>query len=203
MKLAPTSAACDRMAACTSVLPAGKALDLDSDAVAGEVAGHIGAGDLAALVALAGDDQDFDVLGAREERHRVGDGARRRPAAVPAGHDAVEHEALLLDMRHDDDRAAGAEQRAFDQQFLRGAALALRLADDREVEAPRDAAEQVGGAGDAGIEDAGFGGHRSAVLTAASKRAIAALALLVFSSRWTSIRSVGTPPSTLPGMIGS
>src|SRR4051812_13192472 len=137
----------------------GKALNLDGDGVARQVARYIGAGDLAALVALAGDDQDFHVLGAREERQRVADGARRRPAAVPASYHAVEHEALLLDMRHDDHRSAGAKQCAFDQQFLRSAALALCLADDSEVEAPRDTAEQIGGAGNAGIKDAGFGGY--------------------------------------------
>ena len=62
-------------------------------------------------------------------------------------------------MRHDDHRAAGAKQRAFDQQLLRSATLALCLADDSQVEAPRDSAEQVGGPRDAGIEDAGFGGY--------------------------------------------
>ena len=42
-----------------------------------------------------------------------------------------------------------------------------------------------------------------AVFAAASKRATAALAALAFSSRWTSIRSVGMPPSRLPGITGS
>src|SRR5436305_13722506 len=85
----------------------GQALDLAADAVARQLPGHIGAGDLAALVTLAGDDQDFHVLGAREERHGVANGARRWPAAVPASHHAVQYEALLLDMGHNDYRAAG------------------------------------------------------------------------------------------------
>ena len=61
-------------------------------------------------------------------------------------HDAVELEALLLDVGHDDDRPAGLEQRALDHQLLGRAVFALRLPDDGEVEAPRDAAEQRAGA---------------------------------------------------------
>src|SRR5204862_7554010 len=66
------------------------ALDLDVDAVPRQMAAHVGAGDLAALVALASDDDDLDRLGAREEGQRIGDRARSRPAAVPAYQDAVE-----------------------------------------------------------------------------------------------------------------
>ena len=69
----------------------------------------------------------------------------------------VELERLRLDLRHDDDRTAGSEQRALDQQLFRDALLALRLADHGNIEAPRNAPEQVGRAGDAGIEQAGLG----------------------------------------------
>src|SRR5215510_5086228 len=47
--------------------PTGEVLDLDRNAVACEMAAHVGASDLTALVALAGDDDDVDRLGALKE----------------------------------------------------------------------------------------------------------------------------------------
>src|SRR5206468_9032837 len=118
---------------------------------------HIGAGDLAALVALAGDHDDVDRSGALEEGQRVRDGARGRPAAVPADDDAVELEFLLMGMRHDDQRAARSEQGALDHQLLGGALLAPRLPDDRKVEPAGDASKQVRTTGDARVDGARLG----------------------------------------------
>src|SRR5204863_1909491 len=119
----------------------GDALDRNLAAVAGEMAAHIGAGDLAAPITLAGHDDELDHLGAFEERHRVSNGARSWTTAVPAYDHAIELEAGLLDMGHDDHRASGLEQRTLDHEFLRGAVARLCLPDHGDVEAPGDAAK--------------------------------------------------------------
>src|SRR5215813_7385936 len=75
---------------------AGDMLNLDIDAVTRKMPAHIGAGDLTALVALAGNDDDADRLGPLQQGQRVRDGARGRPAAVPAYDDAVELQSLLV-----------------------------------------------------------------------------------------------------------
>ena len=132
------------------------ALDLDLEAMAREVLADVGAGDLVALRPFARDDHHVDRLGAREQRHRVRDRARRVAARVPADHHAVELEAGLLDVGDDQHRPAGAEQRALDDQFLRRDHVGLGLADHREIEAARDRAEAVGGAGEARAQHARF-----------------------------------------------
>src|SRR5262245_20085661 len=55
-------------------------------------------------------------------------------------------------MRHDDQRAARSEERAFDHELFRGALLVPRLPDNRDVEATGDATEQIGRAGEARID---------------------------------------------------
>src|SRR5262249_4680811 len=60
-------------------------------------------------------------------------------------------------MGDDNERAARAEQGALDHEFLGGALLAPRLADDRDVKSAADTPEQIGRASDAGIERAGLG----------------------------------------------
>ena len=74
---------------------------------------HVGAGDLVLLPRSSVTITTSTRLARCEERHGVGDGARGRAAAVPAHHDAVELERRFLDVRHDDDRPAGLEQRGF------------------------------------------------------------------------------------------
>ena len=127
-------------------------LNVDFQAVTGEMLAHIGAFDLVLLAALIGDDDDLDAAGLGQKRHGVGDGARRLPAAVPAHHDIVELERRLLDIGHQDHRPAGFEQRGLGDDLFHGRGLGLGLADDGEIEAPRDAAELVAGAGEAGDE---------------------------------------------------
>ena len=83
-------------------------------------------------------------------------------AAVPAHHHAVELDAGLLDERHEDDRTAGLEQRAFIDDLFRHCLLALRLTEHDEIEAAGEAAELIGGGGQAGAEDAVFVGNSSA-----------------------------------------
>ena len=73
-------------------------------------------------------------------------------AAVPAHHDAVELERLFLNVGNDDDRPAGFEQRGFGDDFFDRARLRLGLSDDGQIEAPRDAAELIADAGEAGAE---------------------------------------------------
>jgi hypothetical protein len=123
--------------------------------VAREVLAHIGAADLVAL-ALFGDDDDVDRLGAFQERHGVADGARSRAPAVPARKHALERHAALLDIGHDDHGTPGFEQRPFDQQVVGCSTLALRLTDHGEIEAARDLGEQRGGAAERRVEDARF-----------------------------------------------
>ena len=78
-----------------------------------------------------------------------------RPPSQQAS-DALERQAALLDVGYDDDGTPGFEQRAFDDQFVGRSLLALRLADNGDVEAPRDLGEQRGGAAEGGIELACF-----------------------------------------------
>ena len=108
---------------------------------------------------MLGDDDDVDRLGAFEQRHGVGDGARGGAAAVPAHHHPFEREPLLLDVGHDDHRPPGLEQRSLDHQFLGGALLGLRLADHRDVEAPRDPAERVAAPARLRVDDARYRCH--------------------------------------------
>jgi hypothetical protein len=129
-----------------------QARDLGCDPVALQVPFHVGAGDLAALVALASHDDDFERFCARQERHGVADRARGRAAAVPADLHAIERKRLRLDAGNDDDRTPGPEKRSLDQELLRRPLFAMRLTDDGDVETSRDASEQVGGAGDAGVK---------------------------------------------------
>src|SRR5947199_4892694 len=118
---------------------AGDVLDVDIDAVTREMPAHVGAGDLAALIALARDDDDVDRFGALKEGQGVRNGARGWAAAIPADDDAVDLQPLLVGLRNDDQRATRAEQSALDYEFLGGALLAARLPDHREVEPAGDA----------------------------------------------------------------
>jgi hypothetical protein len=77
--------------------------------------------------------------------------------AVPAHQHPLERGALGLHKGHDHDRPPGFKQRPFDQELLGGAFLGPGLPDHREVEAARDAPEQIGGARHAGVEDAHLG----------------------------------------------
>ena len=109
------------------------------------------------LPLLARDHDDLDLLGLVQERHGVGDGAGGGAAAVPAHHDAVELQAGFLNVRHEDHRPAGFEQHAFVHHFVRHSFVPLGLPDHDQVEAAAQAAELVGGAGDAGADGAGLG----------------------------------------------
>ena len=61
MKSAPKSAACDKQRVGDVDVAAGDALDVDLQAVAGEMLAHVGAVDLVLLAAFVGDDDDFDA----------------------------------------------------------------------------------------------------------------------------------------------
>ena len=54
------------------------------------------------------------------------------------------------------DRPTGSEQCRLDDQALRPDRIGIGLGDDREIEPPGDAAEQLAGAGQAGFEQMGF-----------------------------------------------
>ena len=159
MKSAPASAACERITSATSMSPSDGALDLNLEPVPREMLCHIGALDLVLLAALVGDDDDLDLARLLQQRHGVGDGARGGAAAVPAHHDAVELERILLNIGNDDHRPAGLEQGGFGDHLFHGALSGLGLPDNRQIEAPRDTAELVADAGEAGAERKRLGGH--------------------------------------------
>ena len=126
------------------------ALDLDGKSMAGKVLAHIGAIDLVLLAAFVGDDDNFDAPRPFKERHGIGNGARCRPATVPAHHDVVELERGFLDIGHDDDRPAGIEQGGFDDLLFNRARLRFGLLDNGEIEVPGNTAELLAGAGQTG-----------------------------------------------------
>ena len=103
---------------------------------------------------------------------------------------------------HEDHRPAGFEQHAFVDHLLGHRFVAVGLADHDQIEAAGEAAEPVGGAGDAGIE-LRVSDETPARLAAASKRATAARAVFSDSARCDSMNSGGMPPITEPGMTGS
>ena len=64
---------------------------------------------------------------------------------------------------HEDYRPAGFEQYAFVHHFDRRRFVAVGLADDGQIEAPRQTAEPLGGAGDAGVDAARLVGDAGAL----------------------------------------
>ena len=58
----------------------------------------------------------------------------------------VQLERRFLNIRNDEDRPAGIEQSAFDNDLLDRVGFRLRLPDNGEIETPRDLAELVAGA---------------------------------------------------------
>src|SRR5262249_20449727 len=138
--------------ACNIAFGRDDSLELDLRAMAGKMMSDIRAGYLVALSGLAGDDDDFRRLGAREQRHRVAGGARRAAAAGPAQAHATERQWCPLNVRHDQHRPPRAEERRLDDRVSRSGLARLGLADYRQVEPAGDVSEQVGRAADAGVE---------------------------------------------------
>src|SRR5215469_8591578 len=98
-KSAEMSAACERIVLATSV----STLTIESTSTftpwrarwcAMSAPGHF-----VTLCRLAGHGQDFGSLGAQQQRDGVGHSARRTPAAVPGHDDAIERQALSLNIR--------------------------------------------------------------------------------------------------------
>src|SRR5215831_13727681 len=116
-------------------------LDLDIEIVAGEMFAKIGSGQFIHFAASARYHNDFDKLSALKEGQRIRDGAGGAAAAVPAHQDAIKLESFLLDIRHDDHRAAGFEQSSFDQEVVRQRPLGIHLADNLKNETPGNAPE--------------------------------------------------------------
>src|SRR4051794_2595309 len=123
------------------------------DTMPAKMPDHIGAGDLF-LLALFRYDYEVDSLSALQNRHRVCNRARSGAPAIPADDDAIELEPASLDIGHNQQRTSGVEERRLDQQIFRSAVLALRLADDRKIEPPRNAAEESRSAAKARLKDA-------------------------------------------------
>ena len=121
-EIALASAACESRASATSILPSVIALDVHVESMPGEVLAHVGAfGISSCLPRSLATITNSTLPGALKQRHCVGDGACRLPAAVPAYHHSVELERSFLDVGNDDHRPAGFEQRALGNQLLDGA----------------------------------------------------------------------------------
>jgi hypothetical protein len=88
--------------------------------------------------------------------------AIRTAAAVPGHRDAIERQALALNIRNDEHGPAGIEQRRLDEEPLERRRIRLRLAHDGQIEPPRDLGENVGGARDRYVERARLGRNRGA-----------------------------------------
>jgi hypothetical protein len=77
-------------------------------------------------------------------------------AAVPTHQNAIELHSALLNVRHDDDGPPGLEQRRLDDEVFARKLVRLGLADDRDIEPARNAAEQFRPAHHGGVEHARF-----------------------------------------------
>src|SRR6516164_6936995 len=104
---------------------------------------YIGALDLILFAALVGHVDDLDAPGSAQKRHGIADRTRRCSATVPAYHNVIQPERRSLNVRNDDDRPPGIEQRGFDDILLDHFGLRLRLPDNGQIEAPRDLAELI------------------------------------------------------------
>ena len=62
--------------------------------------GHIQARKIFALWLLAFHDDNINMFGALEERHRIGDGSCRRTATVPTGGNVAEVDWSLMNVGH-------------------------------------------------------------------------------------------------------
>jgi len=109
--------------------------------MASQMCAYIGAFDLILFAWLVADDDGLDASGPSQKRHGIADRPRRCPATVPANHDVVQLERRFLDIRNDDERFTGIEQRGFDNVLFDRVGSRLRLPDNGEVEAPRDLTE--------------------------------------------------------------
>src|SRR6516165_11435192 len=111
---------------------------------------YIGALDLILFAALVGHDHDLDPPGSAQKRYGVADRPRRRSATVPAYYNVIQPERRLLNVGNDDDRPPGIEQRGFNNILLDHSGLRLYLPDNGQIEAPRDLAELIARADQAG-----------------------------------------------------
>jgi hypothetical protein len=69
----------------------------------------------------------------------IGDRPRGCPAAIPAHHDMIEFEAILLNKRNDEHRSSGFEQRRLNND-IRGSMIPVpfKLANDGKIESSCD-----------------------------------------------------------------
>ena len=105
---------------------------------------------------LVEDDDDLHLLCFLQKRHGVGDCTRGGTAAIPAHHNAIDLHAPLLDEGYENHRTAGFKQHPFINDFVGQRIVTVRLADNHQVEAAADAADLVGGSGNAGRYGAGL-----------------------------------------------
>jgi hypothetical protein len=85
-----------------------------------------------------------------------------RRSAVPAHEDTVEFQAGRLNVRHDQDRPAGFEQRRFEQKAYKRRLLRPRLRDNTQIEAARDLSQHAGRPGYGRVERMGAARDRQA-----------------------------------------
>src|SRR5262249_52208852 len=139
----------------------GNAMDVDLKPMASQMLANVGALYFILLAAFTGDDHYFDATAFANDRYRIGNGAGGCAAAVPADHHIIGFEWCPLNVRHHDHRPARLEERGFADDLFHAADFRLRLADNGNVETPRQAGELIAGTGETGACHQRFGGNVS------------------------------------------
>src|SRR6516164_5421860 len=94
---------------------------------------------ICALRALNVRNNNTRLAGAGKKRHGIGDRSRGCPAAIPAYHDMIELEAILLYKRNDEYWSSRFKQRRLnDHIFGRMIPAAFKLANDGKIESSCD-----------------------------------------------------------------
>jgi hypothetical protein len=141
------SAAWERIVLAMSIplVPWYDPLDLDVDTVASEMVGNISAGQFVALCRVTGDHDNLGGLGLDEKRHGMASPTARATLRLPspAHHDAIEFQAIRLNVWNDEHGSSRFEQRGFDEKTPKHRLLGLRLGSNRRAGAPATGASSA------------------------------------------------------------
>src|SRR4029079_10303746 len=130
-----------------------EALESRGNTMPDEMLSHVGTADVF-LLAWLFDHDDLNGFRTLEKRDCIADRACGSAAAVPTDEHPLERELVALNVGHDHHGAAGFEQGRLDHQIFGGTLLALRLANNGEIEAAGNTRKGRGGPADAGFDRA-------------------------------------------------